>query len=71
MAELARVALIVALTACVLVPLVGVLRGQRPREMLLDGLTLAFAPILKELPILVTALVALGGLRLARHGVLL
>ncbi len=71
MAELARVALIVALTACVLVPLVGVLRGRHPREMLLDGLTLAFATIPEELPILVTALVALGGLRLARHGVLL
>ena len=71
MAELARYALIVALTASVLVPLLGVLRGQPPREMLLDGLTLAFATIPEELPILVTALVALGGLRLAQHGVLL
>jgi Ca2+-transporting ATPase len=71
MAELARAALIVAVTACVLVPLLGVLRGQPPREMLLDGLTLAFATIPEELPILVTVLVALGGLRLARHGVLL
>ena len=71
MAELARAALIVAVTACVLVPLVGVLRGRSPREMLLDGLTLAFATIPEELPILVTVLVALGGLRLAQHGVLL
>ena len=71
MAELARYALIVALTACVLVPLLGVLRGQPAREMLLSGLTLAFATIPEELPILVTALVALGGLRLAQHGVLL
>jgi P-type Ca2+ transporter type 2C len=71
MAELARAALIVALTACVVVPLIGVLRGQPAREMLLDGLTLAFATIPEELPILVTALVALGGLRLAQHGVLL
>jgi len=71
MAELARYALIVAVTACVLVPLLGVLRGQPAREMLLNGLTLAFATIPEELPILVTALVALGGLRLARHGVLL
>ena len=63
MAELARAALIVAVTACVLVPLVGVLRGQPAREMLLDGLTLAFATIPEELPILVTVLVALGGLR--------
>jgi Ca2+-transporting ATPase len=71
MAELARYALIVALTACVAVPLLGVLRGQPAREMLLDGLTLAFATIPEELPILVTALVALGGLRMAQHGVLL
>ena len=71
MAELARAALIVAVTASVLVPLIGVARGQPVREMLLDGLTLAFATIPEELPILVTVLVAIGGLRLARHGVLL
>src|SRR3954468_14909958 len=71
MAELARYALVVAVAACVLVPLLGVLRGQPAREMLLDGLTLAFATIPEELPILVTALVALGGLRLAQQGVLL
>ena len=71
MAELARAALIVAVTACVLVPLLGVLRGRPPREMLLDGLTLAFATIPEELPILVTVLVALGGLRMAQQGVLL
>jgi P-type Ca2+ transporter type 2C len=71
MAELARAALIVAVAACVLVPLLGVLRGQHPRQMLLDGLTLAFATIPEELPILVTVLVALGGLRLAQQGILL
>src|SRR3954447_26196766 len=71
MAELARAALVIALACCVLLPLIGVLRGQPPREMLLDGLTLAFATIPEELPILVTVLVAIGGLRLAQHGVLL
>jgi Ca2+-transporting ATPase len=71
MAELARYALIVAIAACVLVPLLGLLRGQPAREMLLSGLTLAFATIPEELPILVTALVALGGLRLSQRGVLL
>jgi P-type Ca2+ transporter type 2C len=71
MAELARAALLVAVAACVLVPLLGVLRGQHPRQMLLDGLTLAFATIPEELPILVTVLVALGGLRLAQQGILL
>src|SRR3954468_11418128 len=71
MGELARAALIVAVAACILVPLLGVVRGQPPREMLLAGLTLAFATIPEELPILVTALVAIGGLRLAQQGVLL
>ena len=71
MAELARAALVIAVAASVLVPLVGVLRGQPVREMLLDGLTLAFATIPEELPILVTVLVAVGGLRLAKRGVLL
>jgi Ca2+-transporting ATPase len=71
MAELARAALVLAIAASVLVPLLGVLRGQAPRQMLLDGLTLAFATIPEELPILVTVLVAVGGLRLAKHGVLL
>jgi Ca2+-transporting ATPase len=71
MAELARAALVVAVAASVLVPLVGVIRGQPLREMLLDGLTLAFATIPEELPILVTVLVAIGGLRLSQHGVLL
>ena len=71
MAELARYALVVAVAACVLVPLIGVLRGQPARDMLLNGLTLAFATIPEELPILVTALVALGGLRMAHYGVLL
>jgi Ca2+-transporting ATPase len=62
MSELARYALVVVIAACVLVPLLGVLRGQPARDMLLNGLTLAFATI-PELPILVTALVALGGSR--------
>jgi Ca2+-transporting ATPase len=71
MAELAHAALILAVTASVVVPLIGVARGQPAREMLLDGLTLAFATIPEELPILVTVLIAIGGKRLARHGVLL
>jgi P-type Ca2+ transporter type 2C len=71
MRELARAALVVAVVASVLVPLVGVLRGQPLRQMLLNGLTMAFATIPEELPILVTVLVAVGGLRLAKRGVLL
>src|SRR6266545_575366 len=54
-----------------LVPLVGVLRGQPLRPMVLAGLTLAFATIPEELPILVTVLLAVGGRRLAQRGALL
>src|SRR5262249_26211909 len=56
---------------CVIVPMLGVMRGLPARDVLLDVLTLAFATIPEELPILVTVLVALGGLRLAQQGVLL
>jgi Ca2+-transporting ATPase len=71
MGEFARVVLVIAISASVLVPLVGVLRGQPLRLMVLAGLTLAFATIPEELPILVTVLLAVGGRRLARRGALL
>src|SRR6266542_3931624 len=62
---------VAAIAASVLVPLVGVLRGQPLRPMVLAGLTLAFATIPEELPILVTVLLAVGGRRLAQRGALL
>jgi len=71
MGELARAVLVIALAACVLVPLVGVAAGQPVRDMLLGGLTLAFATVPEELPLLVTVLLALGGRQLARRGALL
>jgi Ca2+-transporting ATPase len=71
MAELARVILVIAVAVSVLVPLVGFLRGQPFTTMLLTGLTIAFATIPEELPILVSVLLAVGGRRLARRGVLL
>jgi P-type Ca2+ transporter type 2C len=67
-AELARGLLVAALAVSVIVPLIGVLRGQPWREMLLTGLTLAFATIPEELPILVVIVLGLGSLRLARRG---
>lgn len=71
LSELARVVLVVAVAASVLVPLVGVLAGRGWREMLLAGLTLAFATVPEELPILVTVLLAVGGRQLAHRGALL
>jgi len=71
LAELARAVLVFAVAASVLVPVVGVLAGQPVRQMLLEGLTVAFATVPEELPILVTVLLAVGGQQLARRGALL
>ena len=71
LSRLARTVLVAALAASIVVPLVGLLSGQDPRVMLLAGLTLAFATIPEELPILITVLLAVGGRQLARRGALL
>jgi Ca2+-transporting ATPase len=67
-AGLSRGLLIAAVAASVLVPLIGVLRGQNLRDMVLTGLTLAFATIPAELPILVMAVLVLGSQRLVKRG---
>jgi Ca2+-transporting ATPase len=71
LAQLARAVLILAVAASVLVPVVGVLAGQPWRDMVLSGLTVAFATVPEELPILVVVLLAVGGRQLARRGALL
>ena len=71
MTELARLVLVLALVVSTGVPLLGVLLGQPVKDMLLTGLSLAFATVPEELPILVTVLLAVGGLQLARRGALL
>jgi P-type Ca2+ transporter type 2C len=68
MAELARGLLVAAVVVSVLVPLIGLLRGQDLRDMVLTALTLAFATIPEELPILVVVVLGLGSLRLVRRG---
>lgn len=68
MRELTRWLVLVALGFSLLVPVLGVaLAGQPWREMLLVGLSLAFATIPEELPIIVTMVLALGAFRLSRH----
>src|SRR6266487_3963290 len=71
MSQLARAVLVAAIAASVLVPAVGLAAGQPWRDMLLAGLTVAFATVPEELPILITLLLALGGRQLARQGALL
>lgn len=58
-----------ALGISVVVPVLGiVLAGQRAEDMLLTGLTLAFATIPEELPILITIVLGIGSFKLARRG---
>jgi len=57
-----------ALGFSVLVPLLGwLIVGQPPQQMLLTALSLAFATIPEELPILITIVLALGSYRLSRQ----
>jgi Ca2+-transporting ATPase len=68
MGELARALLWVALAASVLIPLIGIAAGRPPREMLLTGLSLAFATVPEELSVLIVVVLGLGSLQLARRG---
>jgi P-type Ca2+ transporter type 2C len=57
-----------ALGFSILVPVLGVLVAGRPiQEMLLTGLTLAFATIPEELPILITIVLGIGAYQLAKQ----
>ena len=68
MRELSRWLLAVALGFSVLVPVLGVFVARRPlQEMVLSGLTLAFATIPEELPLLITIVLGLGSYQLARR----
>lgn len=67
MEELSRNLFWFALGFSVLVPLVGIfLAHQPPKQMLLTGLSLAFATIPEEMPILITLVLALGAFRLSK-----
>lgn len=66
MKEMTKWLVWVAVAFSLLVPIVGILRGQPPREMVLTGLGLAFATIPEELPIVVTMVLALGALHLSK-----
>ncbi|WP_018298136.1 cation-translocating P-type ATPase [Corynebacterium lubricantis] len=69
--NLAKYVLVLAIIVSVAVPIIGLLMGQPWQKMVLTGLTLAFATIPEELPILVTVLLAIGGMMLSRKGALL
>lgn len=67
MSELSKTLVWFALGFSVLVPLVGIfVAHQEPKQMLLTGLSLAFATIPEELPIIITMVLSLGAFRLSK-----
>ena len=66
MRELSEVLVWVALSFSILIPILGYLRGQLYQTMILTGLSLAFATIPEELPIIITMVLAVGAYALSR-----
>lgn len=54
----------------ILIPLIGILRGQDFRTMVLTGLSLSFATIPEELPIVITMVLGLGAYTLSKSNFL-
>ena len=61
----------VAVFFSVVIPLIGIARGGAFRPMILTGLSLAFATIPEELPIIITMVLGLGAYRLSRQNLLI
>lgn len=68
MSELSKTLVWFAVGFSVLVPLIGIFIAHQPaQKMLLTGLSLAFATIPEELPIIITMVLALGSFRLSKN----
>ena len=70
MKDLAGKLVYIAVALVLLITLLGILRGQDPRIMVLTGLSLAFATIPEELPIIITMVLGLGAHRLSQSNFL-
>lgn len=71
MKQLSKNLIWIAVAFSVLIPVFGVLRGMPLQEMILTGLSLAFATIPEEMPIIVTMLLGLGAINLSKRNVLI
>ena len=60
----------IALAFSIAIPLLGYLRGQPLKDMILTGLALAFAVIPEELPIIITMVLGLGAYQLSKENFL-
>jgi Ca2+-transporting ATPase len=70
MKQLSKSLVWIALFFCVLVPVLGFLRGLPLEQMILTGLALAFAVIPEELPIIITMVLGVGAYSLSRKNAL-
>jgi Ca2+-transporting ATPase len=70
MEQLSKTLVWIALFFSVSIPVLGYLRGQPLQTMILTGLSLAFAVIPEELPIIITMVLAVGTYALSRRGAL-
>jgi Ca2+-transporting ATPase len=69
--SLAKNLSIVAVVLAVVIPFIAWLGGMKVSDAILSGLSLAFATIPEELPILIKAVLAVGSLRLSRKNLLI
>ncbi|MFX1339919.1 MAG: cation-translocating P-type ATPase [Promethearchaeota archaeon] len=60
----------VAVGFCILIPVIGILQGRDLILMILTGLSLSFATIPEELPIIIMVVLALGAMVLSRRNAL-
>jgi P-type Ca2+ transporter type 2C len=71
MKELAMKLVWVALFFSIAIPILGLIRGQNLKDMVLTGLALAFATIPEEGPIIITMILGLGAYKLSKDNFLI
>lgn len=64
---LTKVLATLAIAFSVVFPIIGYFQGQSLNDMLLTGLSMAFATIPEELPVLISITLAIGAFTLAKH----
>ena len=65
--QLTKVLAGLALAFSVIFPIIGYFQGQNFNDMLLTGLSMAFATVPEELPVLISITLAIGAFSLAKH----
>jgi len=71
MKQLAGLLVWIAVFFSVLIPAVGIIQGKPYQEMILTGLSMSFATIPEELPIIITMVLGVGAFALSRKNVLI